>query len=107
MLLQGRIHQLEYAEEAVKQGSATVGLKNKTHAILVALKVITLVFFFIPSHIPVIDPVLYWSTCTCIYVIHICNRDTHSLFLFPFFFVDVFVSTLRDKFVTFIKQNWW
>ena len=25
--------------EAVKQGSATVGLKNKTHAILVALKV--------------------------------------------------------------------
>ena len=36
---QGRIHQLEYAMEAVKQGSATVGLKNKTHAILVALKV--------------------------------------------------------------------
>ena len=25
--------------EAVKQGSATVGLKSKTHAILVALKV--------------------------------------------------------------------
>jgi 20S proteasome subunit alpha 6 len=35
---QGRIHQIEYAMEAVKQGSATVGLKNKTHAILVALK---------------------------------------------------------------------
>lgn len=35
---QGRIHQLEYAMEAVKQGSATVGLKNKTHAILLALK---------------------------------------------------------------------
>ena len=45
MLLQGRIHQLEYAEEAVKQGSATVGLKNKTHAILVALKVIEIVFY--------------------------------------------------------------
>ena len=30
--------------EAVKQGSATVGLKSKTHAILVALKVL---FFFI------------------------------------------------------------
>jgi len=36
---QGRIHQIEYAMEAVKQGSATVGLKSKTHAILVALKV--------------------------------------------------------------------
>lgn len=35
---QGRIHQIEYAMEAVKQGSATVGLKSKTHAILVALK---------------------------------------------------------------------
>ena len=38
-VLQGRIHQLEYAMEAVKQGSAAVGLKNKTHAVLVALKV--------------------------------------------------------------------
>lgn len=37
--LQGRIHQIEYAMEAVKQGSATVGLKSKTHAVLVALKV--------------------------------------------------------------------
>lgn len=36
---QGRIHQIEYAMEAVKQGSATVGLKSKTHAVLVALKV--------------------------------------------------------------------
>lgn len=36
---QGRIHQIEYAMEAVKQGSATVGLKSKSHAILVALKV--------------------------------------------------------------------
>uniref|UniRef100_A0A8C5Y028 Proteasome subunit alpha type n=1 Tax=Microcebus murinus TaxID=30608 RepID=A0A8C5Y028_MICMU len=34
----GRIHQIEYAMEAVKQGSATVGLKSKTHAGLVALK---------------------------------------------------------------------
>lgn len=39
LLLQGRIHQIEYAMEAVKQGSATVGLKSKTHAVLVALKV--------------------------------------------------------------------
>ena len=29
--------------EAVKQGSATVGLKSKTHAILVALKVSNLI----------------------------------------------------------------
>ncbi|XP_072278462.1 proteasome subunit alpha type-1 [Pyxicephalus adspersus] len=36
---QGRIHQIEYAMEAVKQGSATVGIKSKTHAVLVALKV--------------------------------------------------------------------
>ncbi|KAM8907388.1 proteasome subunit alpha type-1-like [Lycaon pictus] len=35
---QGRIHQTEYAMEAVKQGSATVGLKSKIHAVLVALK---------------------------------------------------------------------
>ncbi|KAB1260506.1 Proteasome subunit alpha type-1 [Camelus dromedarius] len=30
---QGRIHQIEYAMEAVKQGSATVGLKSKTLAV--------------------------------------------------------------------------
>jgi len=35
---QGRIHQIEYAMEAVKQGSACIGLKSKTHAVLVALK---------------------------------------------------------------------
>ena len=37
--LKGRIHQIEYAMEAVKQGSATVGVKSKTHAVIVALKV--------------------------------------------------------------------
>jgi len=35
---QGRIHQIEYAMEAVKQGSACVGLKSKTHAVVAALK---------------------------------------------------------------------
>ncbi|XP_065225079.1 proteasome subunit alpha type-1 [Planococcus citri] len=35
---QGRLFQVEYAMEAVKLGSATVGLKNETHAVLVALK---------------------------------------------------------------------
>jgi 20S proteasome subunit alpha 6 len=35
---QGRLHQVEYAMEAVKLGSATVGLKNKDFAILIALK---------------------------------------------------------------------
>jgi 20S proteasome subunit alpha 6 len=35
---QGSIHQIEYAMEAVKQGSAAVGLKSKTHSIVLALK---------------------------------------------------------------------
>lgn len=35
---QGRLHQVEYAMEAVKLGSATVGLKNKDFAVLIALK---------------------------------------------------------------------
>ncbi|EDX04473.1 proteasome subunit alpha type-1 [Drosophila simulans] len=34
---QGRLHQVEYAMEAVKLGTATVGLKNKDYAVLVAL----------------------------------------------------------------------
>jgi 20S proteasome subunit alpha 6 len=36
---QGRLHQIEYAMEAVKQGSACVGLRSRTHAIVLALKV--------------------------------------------------------------------
>lgn len=36
---QGRIFQVEYALEAVKQGSASVGLRSKTHVVLLALKV--------------------------------------------------------------------
>ncbi|BDA47145.1 Proteasome subunit alpha type-1 [Coccomyxa sp. Obi] len=35
---QGRIHQIEYAMEAVKQGSAVVGLKSKTHVVLASIK---------------------------------------------------------------------
>ncbi|KAH9387677.1 PREDICTED: proteasome subunit alpha type-1-like [Rhagoletis zephyria] len=36
---QGRLHQVEYAMEAVKQGSTAIGLKNKdSFAVLVALK---------------------------------------------------------------------
>lgn len=35
---QGRLHQVEYAMEAVKQGSASVGLKNAEYAVLLALK---------------------------------------------------------------------
>lgn len=34
----GRIFQVEYALEAIKQGSAAVGLTSKTHAVLVGLK---------------------------------------------------------------------
>ena len=36
---QGRLHQVEYALEAVKQGSAAIGLRSKTHCVLLALKV--------------------------------------------------------------------
>jgi len=35
---QGRLHQVEYACEAVKQGSACVGLRSKNAAVLCALK---------------------------------------------------------------------
>ena len=37
-LPQGRLFQVEYAAEAVKQGSCCVGIKSKTHAILGVLK---------------------------------------------------------------------
>lgn len=35
---QGRLHQVEYAMEAVKQGSAVVGVRSNTHVILATLK---------------------------------------------------------------------
>ncbi|MCJ1445386.1 MAG: hypothetical protein MMC23_005891 [Stictis urceolatum] len=35
---QGRIFQVEYAQEAVKQGSVVVGIVSKTHVVMVALK---------------------------------------------------------------------
>ncbi|KAJ8653169.1 hypothetical protein O0I10_011218 [Lichtheimia ornata] len=35
---QGRIHQVEYAVEAVKQGSAAIGLRSNEYAILLGLK---------------------------------------------------------------------
>ena len=38
MLLTKILLKVEYAMEAVKQGSATVGVKSNTHAVLVALK---------------------------------------------------------------------
>lgn len=35
---EGRVHQIEYAMEAVKIGGACVGLKSKTHSVLCALQ---------------------------------------------------------------------
>lgn len=37
---QGRIFQVEYAQEAVKQGSVVVGLASKKHVVITALKVL-------------------------------------------------------------------
>mmetsp|Transcript_9912 Transcript_9912/g.16302 ORF Transcript_9912/g.16302 Transcript_9912/m.16302 type:complete len:277 (+) Transcript_9912:136-966(+) len=34
----GRIHQVEYAMEAVKQGSAALGVRSKTHVVIATLK---------------------------------------------------------------------
>lgn len=36
---QGKLFQVEYALEAVKQGSAAIGLRSNTHAVLLTLKV--------------------------------------------------------------------
>lgn len=47
---QGRIFQVEYAQEAVKQGSVVVGLVNKTHSVLVGLKVRILDLSILPHH---------------------------------------------------------
>lgn len=44
---QGRIFQVEYAQEAVKQGSVVVGVVSKTHAVLAAIKVLKLAPLFI------------------------------------------------------------
>lgn len=46
---QGRIFQVEYASEAVKQGSVVVGIVSKTHAVLVALKVHPPSFHIFPT----------------------------------------------------------
>lgn len=35
---QGKIHQVDYAMEAIKQGSISIGLRSKTHAIVIGLK---------------------------------------------------------------------
>ena len=34
----GRIHQIEYAMEAVKQGAATVGLRSNKHVVVATVK---------------------------------------------------------------------
>lgn len=35
---EGRVHQVEYAMETVKMGTASVGVKSKTHAVLCSLQ---------------------------------------------------------------------
>ena len=48
---QGRIFQVEYASEAVKQGSVVVGIVSKTHAVLAAIKAcIALISFGSPAN---------------------------------------------------------
>ena len=36
---QGRLLQVEYACEAIKQGAVSLGIRNKSHLVLLALKV--------------------------------------------------------------------
>jgi len=47
---QGKLHQVEYALEAVKQGSAAIGLRSATHAVLLTLKVRSAQLPFNPSY---------------------------------------------------------
>ena len=35
---QGRLYQLEYAQEAVNQGNLLIGVRSKTHVVLVGFK---------------------------------------------------------------------
>lgn len=65
--VQGRIHQIEYAMEAVKQGSATVGLKSRSHAVLVALKVLSHLCYttsLIPRTVYLVEESSYQSPST-------------------------------------------
>lgn len=57
---QGRIHQVEYAVEAVKQGSAAIGLRSKKYAILLALKVH---IKLLEMHFLHFSLAFFWWTC--------------------------------------------
>ena len=53
---QGRIFQVEYASEAVKQGSVVVGIVSKTHAVLAAIKVRAIQKHSLAQETPLMHP---------------------------------------------------
>ena len=60
----GRLHQVEYAMEAVKQGSATVGIKSKTHAVLVSqVKLYQMCFLFSTVTVKRVVPPIRFVYC--------------------------------------------
>lgn len=57
---------MEYALEAVKQGSAAVGLRSKTHSVLLALKVRIISIersFAIHLNIETVLTEIHWRAC--------------------------------------------
>src|SRR5947209_11386885 len=83
---QGRIHQIEYAMEAVKQGSACVGLKSKNFAVLAALKRSSSELGSYQKKVFRIDDHLGIAIAGLTGTLFFSPRKINSLFIWIFFF---------------------